>query len=1100
MRSSSLLVLLALLFGSASFTFAQEPDDEPAVEEQVGDEDEDADEADDKNPLKSSTFSGLKLRALGPAFMSGRIADIVVHPDDQSVWYVAVGSGGVWKTTNAGTTWSPIFDGQSSYSIGCLALDPSNPSTIWVGTGENVGGRHVGYGDGIYRSDDGGASWKKRGLEHSERIGSIIVHPGDSNTVFVAAQGPLWSAGGERGVYKTTDGGETWERLIGDDEYMGANEVVMDPSNPDVLYAAMHQRFRNVAALMNGGPKSGIHKSTDGGATWRELKSGIPGGDKGRIGLAMSPHDTNVVYATIELPDRKGGFWRSANGGASWTKQSDYTAGGTGPHYYQELFACPHVFDRVYHMDVRLAVTHDGGKNFDRVGEKDKHVDNHAMAFDPNDPDYLLVGCDGGLYQSWDLGKNWDYTENLPVTQFYKVAVDNDLPFYNLVGGTQDNSTQSGPSRTDSVNGIRNSDWQIILGGDGHQPATDPTNPNIVYAEWQRGNLMRHDRITGENVYIKPQPRDGEPNERHNWDSPILVSPHDPAVLFFASQRVWRSPDRGDSWEPISDDLTRNLDRLTLPMMGRVWSLESTWDLYAMSEYGTITSLSQSPIDPALIYAGTDDGHIAITEDGGASWRKRDALPGAPDFFFVNDIKADLHDVDTVYLVVDDHKSGDFAPYLMKSNDRGQTWTSMVGDLPERHVLWRIVQDHVDPELFFLGTEFGVFFTVDAGEHWIELTGGVPTISFRDLAIQKRENDLIGATFGRGFFIFDDYSPLRDVDAEALERDALLFKPRAALQYSQRRPLGGGRKASQGATYYTADNPPYGAVFTYYLKEGAKTAKAQRRGDEKKIAKDGGDTPYPGWEALREEDRELDPTIILTITDAEGGFVREIHAPMGKGFHRVAWDLRRASTAPWSDGSGNAGNVDVLPGTYTVSMSKRVGDEFVDLGLEQSFEVVPLRTSGALPGASPADVAAFAERLAELSSISTLLRHDLSEASDELADVRGVLQRTPGDTSAIFSTVRELEAQIADVRLRLSGDNRHGIYNVQAPVPIQSRLGFAFSGTTSYGPTPTHTDAADIAERGLTQLRAEVDVLVDESLPALRERLDTAGAPWTDRR
>ena len=614
--------------------------------------------------LTAKTLEGLAWRGIGPALMSGRISDLVIQPGDRGTWYVAVGSGGVWKTVNAGTTWEPVFDGQGSYSIGCLTLDPRRPETVWVGTGENVGGRHVGYGDGVYRSLDGGATWTRMGLEDSEHIGTILVHPENSDIVYVAVQGPLWKPGGQRGLFKTEDGGKTWTRILGGGEYTGVNEVRMDPRDPNVLYASTHQRYRSVSALINGGAESGIHKSTDGGKTWRRVTKGLPEEDMGKIGLAISPQNPEVVYATIELAHRKGGFWRSSDSGETWEKRNDYLSGGTGPHYYQEIFASPHAFDRVYQMDVWMHVTEDGGKSFRRVGEKHKHSDNHALAFVADDPEYLLSGCDGGIYESFDLGKTWRFVANLPVTQFYKVAVDNDLPFYNLYGGTQDNNTQGGPSRTDNVHGIRNSDWFITLGGDGHQPAVDPTNPDIVYYEWQEGNLTRYDRKTGETVYIQPQPADGELQDRFNWDAPILVSPHDPARLYFASQRVWRSDDRGDSWRPVSGDLTRGLDRLELPMMGRVQSFDAVWDLLAMSAYGSITSLSESPLVEGLIYAGTDDGLIQVTEDGGATWRKAGALPGARDSLFINDLKADLHDPDVVYAAGDDHKSGDFAPYL----------------------------------------------------------------------------------------------------------------------------------------------------------------------------------------------------------------------------------------------------------------------------------------------------------------------------------------------------------------------------------------------------------------------------------------------------
>ncbi|MEM9058221.1 MAG: glycosyl hydrolase, partial [Pseudomonadota bacterium] len=553
--------------------------------------------AQDTDPIEDSkTFAGLELRNIGPALMSGRVADIAVHPEHRHVWYVAVGSGNLWKTVNAGTTWEPIFDDQSSYSVGAVTLDPNRPDTVWLGTGENTSGRHVGYGDGVYRSLDGGKTWTNMGLTESEHIGSIVVDPRDSDVVFVAAQGPLWSPGGERGLFKSTDGGETWNNVLSAGEYTGVNEVHMDPHNPDVLIASTQQRARSVAALINGGPESGIYKSTDGGDSWRELTEGLPDEDMGRIGLAYSPVDSDVVYATIELRHRKGGFWRSLDGGESWEKRNDYLSGGTGPHYYQEIFASPHDVDTVYQMDVRMHVTTDGGANFETVPHEGKHSDNHALVFDPNVPGYLLAGSDGGLYETFDRGANWRFIANLPVTQFYKIAVDNDEPFYNVYGGTQDNNTQGGPSRTQSLHGIRNSDWFVTLFGDGHQPATDPSNPDIVYSEWQQGNLARYDRKNGEIVYIQPQPGPGEPAERFNWDSPILVSPHDPKRLYHASQRLWRSDDRGDSWRPVSPDLSRGQDRLTLPLMGRVWSIDSLWDLYAMSKFGNITSISESPL------------------------------------------------------------------------------------------------------------------------------------------------------------------------------------------------------------------------------------------------------------------------------------------------------------------------------------------------------------------------------------------------------------------------------------------------------------------------------------------------------------------------
>ena len=1056
----------------------------------------------DETPaLSAANLAGLELRGIGPALMSGRIADVAIHPERRSTWYVAVGSGGVWKTTNAGTTWQPIFDDQPSYSIGCITLDPNAPDTVWVGSGENVGGRHVGYGDGVYKSLDGGESFENVGLGASEHISRILVDPRDSNTVYVAAQGPLWSSGGDRGLFKSTDGGTTWNAVLAAGPYTGVTDVLMDPRDPDVLYAATHQRLRNVAALVNGGPETGIHKSTDGGATWTELTRGLPEEDMGKIGLALSPQNPDVVYAAIELGNRTGGFFRSANGGASWTKKSDYVAGGTGPHYYQEIWASPHAFDRVYHADVWLHVTDDGGETFRMVGAENKHSDNHAMAFDPDDPDYLWVGCDGGVYESFDLGTTWRYHANLPVTQFYKVAVDYDEPFYNVYGGTQDNSTQGGPSRTDNAQGIRNSDWFITLFADGHQPAVDPTNPDIVYSEWQEGNLVRYDRRTGEIVYIQPQPRTGEEWDRFNWDSPILISPHDPSRIYHASQRVWRSDSRGDSWEPISPDLTRGLDRLTLPMMGRVWSYDAPWDLYAMSRYGTITSLAESPVVAGLLYAGTDDGRIQVSEDAGASWRLIESLPGVADEFFVNDIKADLFDGDTAYVAVDQHKNGDFAPYLYVTRDRGRTWTSLRGDLPDRHLVWRLVQDHVRPGLLFLGTEFGIFVSVDGGERWVKLEGGAPNISFRDLAIQRRENDLVGATFGRGIYILDDYSALREISEEALAGDAL-FPVRDAWWYIERRTLGGGGKAYQGGAFFTAPNPPFGAVFTYYLADDLKTQREVRRSNEEELAEAGGDTPYPGWEALRAEELEEAPQIVLTVRDANGNVVRKLQGETSAGIHRIAWDLRLPGDAAWSEGDDEGGSGFLAaPGTYSVALEKRVGGVLQSIGSPQTFAVKPLhdpatRTMGPV---DYSEVAAFQARLGATRRALDAATATVDESLERASAMRRALADSRARDEDVEQAVRQLEARLHDARLELHGEDRRESAGDPGPVSIARRLSVVETGNrfSTAGPTPMHLASFEEARARLAELNDDLRTIVTSELPKLGARLDALGVGWT---
>ena len=1060
-----------------------------------------------ENEPAATAFKGLEFRSIGPAFMSGRIADIAIHPKDFSTWYVAVGSGGVWKTRNSGTTWTAIFDDQKSYSIGCVALDPSNPEIVWVGTGENVGGRHVGFGDGVYRSIDGGESWEHLGLEDSQHISEIIVDPTDSNTVFVASQGPLWSPGGQRGLFKTSDGGATWSNVLSAGEWTGVTDVVMDPRDPAVLYAATWQHHRTVAAVIDGGPESGIHKTSDGGATWTRLESGLPEGNMGKIGLAISPQNPDVVYAVIELDNRTGGTWRSSNRGASWEKRSDAVSGGTGPHYYQELAASPHAFDRIYIIDVRMQISDDGGSTFRTMNEKAKHSDNHALAFRPDDPDYLLVGTDGGLYESFDLAETWRYVSNLPVTQYYKVAVDDDVPFYNIYGGTQDNNTQGGPSRTASVNGIRNADWYVTLGADGHQPATEPGNPDILYSESQQGVLHRVDRTTGGVVYIQPQPEPGDPPERFNWDAPILVSPHSPTRLYFASQRVWRSDNRGDEWRPVSPDLTKNQDRILLPVMGRQWSSTAPWDLFAMSNYNTITSLAESPIREGLLWAGTDDGLIRVSADAGESWKAIPVadLAGVPATAFVNDIKADLYDADTAYVCLDNHKYGDFKPYLVKTTDRGATWTSIAGNLPDRHLVWRLVQDHVKKDLLFAATEFGIFFTVDGGTAWIELEGGVPTISFRDLAIQRRENDLVGASFGRGFYVLDDYSPLREVSAEALEREAVLFPVRRTPWYIQRRPLGGDGRASQGSSYFIADNPPFGAVFTYHLAEGLKSLEERRREAEKKLEKEWKDTPYVGYAELERERRQAEPAMVLTVRDSAGEVVRRLAAPAAKGFNRVAWNLTYPTTSAIRSGSESGRQDDdgddgfmVPPGTYSVALAKKVDGVVTQVAGPVEFEVQRV-FEGALEGTPPVEAAAFMREVAALQRRVSAASQALALGFETVASLEKALARATVEPGEIDSELEALKRELYEVDEILAGNRSRRSMGEPVSPTISTRLRVAArtDGRTDYGPTAMHRRALEIAAEEFAAVEPEIQRLLEVDLPALEEKMEAAGVPWT---
>jgi photosystem II stability/assembly factor-like uncharacterized protein len=844
--------------------------------------------------LKTETFHGLRLRNIGPALTTGRIADIAVSPRNRSTWYVAVASGNLWKTTNRGMTWKPIFEQFGSYSLGCITIDPNSSDVIWLGTGENQSQRSVGYGDGVYKSTDAGETWKHMGLKNSEHIAKILVDPRNSDVVYVASQGPLWSPGGDRGLYKSSDGGKSWKPVLQVSENTGITDIAFDPRDPDVIYAAAYQRRRHVSILIGGGPESAIYRSDDSGKRWKKLTTGLPSVDMGRIALAVSSHKPDVVYALIAAARKESGFFRSADRGETWVRQSNYIV--VDPQYYGEIYADPHKFDRVYAMDVSVRITEDGGKSF-RSARWGVHSDNHALVFDPTDANHLLVGNDGGLYETWDGGATWHHFKNLPVTQFYRVALDNALPFYNVYGGTQDNGTQGGPSRTPYRVGIRTSDWQMVGGGDGFQPRVDPEDPNIIYTLSQNTNLRRFDKRSSSNTGIRPRMGAKEGPVRWRWDLPLVISPHSRTRLYAMGSRVFRSDNRGNTWKVISPDLTRQIDRNELEVMGRVWGPDAVWKHAFTDQYGTGTAFDESPLQEGLLYVGTDDGLVQVSEDGGTNWRKCERFPGVPEFTYVSDVLASRHDESTVYAAFNNYQQGDYKPYLLKSTDRGKSWTSIVADLPDRHVVWSIVEDHVNKNLLFVGTELGLFCTIDGGKHWVQLRGGVPTIPFRDLEIQRRENDLVCATFGRGFFVLDDFTPLRHVTPEMLSREGMLFPLHKTYLYHEATYVRAGSD-------HVAPNPPFGAVFTYYLRDAPSEDVAG---------------------------------VVLTVTGADGKAVRQINGPITVGFHRVNWDLRAGQL-----GSNRGGGRLVEPGMFTVALSRSVKGVLTPLGEAQTFEVVPL--------------------------------------------------------------------------------------------------------------------------------------------------------------
>lgn len=795
-----------------------------------------ADEENDDNPLAS-----LPLRHIGTAITSGRISDFAFYPGGDHEFLAATSSGNLWKTDNGGITWAPLMDHEGSFALGVVELDPNDSQTIWVGSGENNAQRSVAYGDGVYKSIDGGTSWQNVGLKDSGHISQIWINPDDSNEVLVAAQGPLWSDGGDRGLYRTLDGGASWERILDIDEHTGINEFVVDPANPDVIVASSYQRRRHVWVLINGGPGSGIHKSTNRGKTWKKITAGLPGDHMGRIGLAAAPSDSDMIYAIIEANDDERGVYRSTDFGSNWSKRSSYMT--TSPQYYNEIVVDPKDAERVYSLNTFTMVSEDGGVTFSPISNEWRHVDDHALWIDPDDTDHLYIGGDGGIYESWDRGNTWRHVRNLSIAQFYRVQPDYAEPFYNVCGGTQDNNSLCAPSRTTVVHGITNSDWIMVLGGDGYEPQFDPTDPDILYAQYQYGGLARYDRRTQERVYITPHPDSGEDAYKWNWNTPLIVSPHAPKRLYYAAEYLFRSDDRGDSWRKVSPDLTRQLNRNQLKVMGRVWGIDTIAKNDSTSIYGSAIGISESAIQEGLIYVGTDDGVVNVTEDGGEAWRRTTKFDRVPDMSYISDVLASSHDANVVYVTIDNHKRGDYKPYVLKSQNRGRTWKSITANLPERGSAHTIVEDHVDPGLLFVGTEFGLFFTQDGGASWHQLKNNFPTIAVRDLEIQARENDLVVGTFGRGIYILDNYTAMR-TNAKSLD-SMHLFGVRDPWLYIEGDLWDAREKGSMGAEFFTAPNPAFGAEFTYYLKDGLKSRKAARREQEIKIEKDGGDTPYP---------------------------------------------------------------------------------------------------------------------------------------------------------------------------------------------------------------------------------------------------------------
>ena len=1045
-------------------------------------------EKEEKPKWADADISTFTFRSIGPATTSGRIVDLCVNPNNTAEIYLALASGGVWKTVNNGTNWQAIFDKQSVFSTGCIALDPNNSNVVWIGTGENNNQRSVAYGDGIYVSKDGGSSWQNMGLKESEHIGMIAIDPNNSNHIYVAAYGPLWRSGGDRGIYETKDGGENWKKILAVSEHTGFNEIHIDPKNPSILYATAHQRRRHVFTYISGGPESALYKSDDAGKNWKKLKKGLPSGNLGRIGMDISPSNPNVLYATIEGH----GFFKSTDQGESWSKQSNHQTSG---NYYVELIAHPKNVNTVYSMDTYAHISKDGGKTFQNIPKKLKHVDNHCLWIDPSNTKHMLIGTDGGLYETWDNMKNWSWKTNLPTIQFYRVAVDNDFPFYNIYGGTQDNNSLGGPSQTINRRGIINSDWFVTNGGDGFESATDPQNPNIVYAQAQYGWLVRFDKETGERTPIQPQPRYKEKPYRWNWDAPLIASKHQKNTLYFAANKVFKSKNRGSSWETISPDLSRQIDRNTLPVMKQFWGPDAIALHKSTSIYGNIVTLKEHPNNVGELWAGTDDGLLWKTMNDGDSWSKVESFKNLPktkveekylSLTYIQDIVLSAHSDHVVYVVYNNHKNGDFKPYIFKSEDGGKNWVDIANNLPSRGTVYSLVEDPLRKNMLFAGTEFGLWFTLDGGKNWAQLKSGLPTIAVKDIAIQERENDLVLATFGRGFYVLDNYAPLRQLDT-ILEENVALFKTKPALLF-HRGNIGG--IDYKGGQEYRAKNPKMGAHF-YLLVQDSIQRQKDKRPEAKKTK-----PHYPSIEHLRTEDWEEIPYFLFVVEDSSGKEVSRFSQAHHQGIAKVIWDGKYSSKGniiKKNDPKTKAENTAfVRPGTYFLSVYQSINGHLDLILKNHDFEVKHLYDQQNIDYL-------FVEAVDKAYAKVNYVEAEYKQLTKALSLLKAGFRNTVGASIEALNRNRQIELRLNQIGILLYGDKSKSKREIETAPSLEARMGLLAWGAWNHRGAPTGTmknllqDITRMTEDALLELKK-----IEKEIDAMKEKASQQGVPYWD--
>ncbi len=982
--------------------------------------------------VEETALKNLQWRSIGPANMGGRIDDFAVVETNPHIIYAGVATGGVWKTTNNGTTWAPIFDEQSSVSIGDVTVAPSNPNVVWVGTGEPNNRQSSSWGDGVYRSLDAGKTWQNMGLADTKHIGRISIDPNDANVVYVAAAGHLWGPNKERGLFKTTDGGKSWANVLFINEDTGVIDVAMDHKNPLTLYAAAYQRRRTPYGFNGGGPHSALYKTTDGGANWTRLTQGLPEGVTGRIGIDVYRANPDIVYATIE--NAKGGLFRSEDKGATWRQMSSVNP---RPMYYSKVRIDPKNDQRIWVLGANMFTSEDGGKTFATNVVTRIHGDYHAMWINPANSDHMILGSDGGIHFSYDRGRTWDFVNTIPLGQFYEITLDNRKPYW-VYGGLQDNGSWAGPAGTLNAEGVTNDDWFRIGGGDGFYVQVDPTDPEVLYVESQGGSLSRLELRTGERKFIRPQARDGEKPYRFDWNSPVLISPHNNRTIYFGGNRVFKSTDRGDSWSQVSADLSRDLQRDRLPILGALPDQNMLSRHDGQETYGQVVTLAESLIKEGLLYAGTDDGNVQVSRDGGKSWKNvTGKISGLPDQTYVSRVTPSVHAEATVYVTFDGHRADDYNTYVFVTTDYGETWKSIKSDLPKGATA-RVLREHPrNPNLLFLGTELGAFVSFDRGGRWTRLKGNLPLVRVDDIQIHPRENDLVLGTHGRSIWVLDDITALEQMTEEVLASDLHLFDMRPATQFRLF-----SRKGSTGHKYFAAPNPPYNAVIAYYLKS------------------------KPAGE------------VKVTILDKSGKVVREGPGVKEAGINRMGWDLRHGQPVPPQQGQGGGGGgfiprgPRVQPGEYTIRIS--VGENHVSKTVR--VEDDPRIRISAADRARWQDASI---KTYELQKSADATRRSMQNLKSQTSAVQDALKKKAGVSQSLIDEVKELDAKIDAAQRKLipvlNTSGSAGPPLPGTPRPLIARLGQLAGTFDSYTAAPT----ADQTER-MDELAKELRSIVDE--------------------